>query len=130
MAFVLALELLAIRLRADENVKGIKLPKINDHSKSSHKVQLYADDITMMIEDKQDLKNALTLVTYFSKFSGLAMNRQKSEAMWLGSCKNCNEKHYDLKWQKRVKILGVYFANNMNASEIDENWSPRIEKIC
>ena len=129
MAFILAVEILAIRLRADETIKGIKLPRINNQTEFNLKLQSYADDITIMIEDKQDLKNALTLITYFTKFSGLAMNKQKSEAMWLGSNKHSNEKPYDLKWQNRIKILGVYFSNNINASEIDENWIPRIDKI-
>jgi hypothetical protein len=79
-AFVLALELLAIRLRANAHIKGIHLPfKVN--TDQSVKVLLYADDVTLLVQDLQDLKNALTLVTYFSKFSGLAMNRLKSEAM-------------------------------------------------
>ena len=129
MAFVLALEILAIRIRADRSIKGIKLPKMNNNTEYILKIQLYADDITLIVEDTQDLKNALTLITYFSKFSGLAMNRQKSEAMWLGSNKTSNEKHYDLKWEKCIKILGIYFSNNVNASEIDNNWLPRIEKI-
>ena len=129
MAFILALELLAIRLRADENVKGIKLPKGVTNSDSLLKVLLYADDITLFLEDRNDLKNALTLVSYFSKFSGLAMNRDKSEAMWLGSNKNNHEELHNMKWKNQVKILGIYFNNSISASEIEDNWLPRIEKI-
>jgi hypothetical protein len=93
------------------------------------KLLLYADDITFFLKDRHDLKNALTLVTYFSKFSGLAMNRNKTEAMWLGSQKHCKEKYYDLKWKLRIKILGIHFCNTLPASEIEENWLPRMETI-
>jgi hypothetical protein len=127
-AFVLALELLAIRLRANANIKGIHLPfKVN--ADQSVKVLLYADDVTLLVQDLQDLKNALTLVTYFSKFSGLAMNRLKSEAMWLGSMKYCEQHPFGLIWKQSIKILGVVFHNNVTASNNEENWIPRIKKF-
>ena len=55
-------------------------------------------------------------------------NRNKTKAMWLGSKKDCTDKHYDIKWKLRVNILGIYFSNSIPASEID-NWLPRIENI-
>lgn len=130
MAFILALELLALRIRSDPSVKGIPLPT-QPRNRQNHvlKLLLYADDITFFLKDRHDLKNALTLVTYFSKFSGLAMNRNKTEAMWLGSQKYCKEKYYDLKWKLRIKILGIHFCNTLPASEIEENWLPRMETI-
>ena len=75
-----SLELLAIKIRADPSVKGISIPR---NHKRFLKLLLYADDITLFLQDRDDLKNALSLVSYFSKFSGLAMNRNKTEAMWL-----------------------------------------------
>ena len=85
MAFILALELLAIKMRADPSVKRISVPR---NHKCFLKLLLYADDIMLFLQDRDDLKNVLSLVSYFfSKFSGLAMNRNKSEAMWLCSQK-------------------------------------------
>ena len=66
MAFILALELLAIKMRADPSVKGISIPR---NRKCFLKLLLYADDITLFLQDKDELKNALSLVSYFSKFS-------------------------------------------------------------
>ena len=129
MAFILALELIAIRIRSDPTIKGIRLPKGLNQEDCTLKVQLYADDITLLLQDKHDLKNALTLVNYFSKFSGLAMNRNKSEGMWVGSNAENMDEPYNLKWTKQVKILGIYFNNETPASEIEKNWSGRIEKI-
>ena len=128
MAFVLALEILAIKIRNDENIKGIKLPNISQQN-NILKILLYADDITLFLQERVDLKNALTLVTYFSKFSGLAMNRAKSEAMWTGSNHNNEDKPYEIKWTKSLKILGVYFENETPASYNEKNWINRIEKI-
>lgn len=130
MTFILALELLALKIRSDLNIKGINLPDdLNNEQFSVVKLLLYADDLTLFVQDKQDLKNALTLVSYFSKFSGLAMNHNKSEAMWLGSKINCNEGGCDVNWKSSVKILGVHFQNNMCASNIETNWLPRVDKI-
>ena len=126
MAFILALELLATKIRADPSVKGISVPR---NHKCFLKLLIYADDITLFLQDRDDLKNALSLVSHFSKFSWLAMNRSKTEAMCLRSKQYCTDDYYDIKWKLRVKILGVYFSNSIPGSEIDDNWLPRIENI-
>ena len=81
VAFILALELLAIKIRADPSVEGISVPR---NHKCFLKLLLYADDITPFLQDRNDLKYALSLVSYLTNFSGLAINRNKTEAMWLG----------------------------------------------
>ena len=58
MAFILALELIAIRIRSDPTIKGIKLPKGLNQEDCTLKVQLYADDITLLLQDKHDLKHS------------------------------------------------------------------------
>jgi len=130
MAFVLALELLAIKIRSDDTIKGLSLPTArNTNQEKILKLILYADDITLLLKDTDDVKNALTLVSYFSKFSGLAMNRQKSEAMWLGSQKYSDEQPCGFKFKSKIKILGIHFSNQKTASDIDENWTGKIEQV-
>jgi len=89
MAFILALELLAIKMRADPFVNGISVPR---NQKCFLQLLLYADDITLFLQDRDDIKNALSPVIYFSKFSGLAMNRTKTETMWPRSKRYCIDK--------------------------------------
>ena len=68
LAFVLAVELLAIKIHC-ENIKGLNYWKArNGLLENIIKIALYADDLTL-----------------FSTFSGLEINQMKSEAMWLGS---------------------------------------------
>ena len=62
----------------------------------------------------------------FSTFSGLEINRMKSEAMRLGSKQNCTDTFF---WICMEDILGVYFACNKCASEVEENWTGRVENI-
>jgi hypothetical protein len=59
MAFVLGLELLAIKIRSDKTVRGIALPSTTterDNSLNILKLAMYADDITMFLREKADLE--------------------------------------------------------------------------
>ena len=131
MAFILASEILGIKIRKEKDIKGIKLPAgtLPHNHTHSLKIQLYADDISLFLQDRNDPKNALTLVTYFSKFSGLHMNRVKSEAMWIGSNQDSEERPFGIRWTKTLTILGIYFESNTPASKNEKNWANRIEEI-
>ena len=89
MAFILALEFLAIKMRAGPSVNGISVPR---NLKCFLQPLLYADDITLFLQDRDDIKDAISPVIYFSKFSGLAMNRTKTETTWLCSKRYCIDK--------------------------------------
>ena len=53
----------------------------------------------------------------------------KSEAMWLGRKQNCTDTFFGFVWKTRLKILGVYFACDKCASQVEENWTGRVENI-
>ena len=99
LAFVLAVELLAIKIRQCENIKGLNYWKArNGPLESIIKIALYADDLTLFLKDEHDMQKdehdmqqALEILAEFSTFSGLEINRMKSEAMWLGSKQNCTD---------------------------------------
>ena len=130
-AFVLALEILAIKIRQSNQVKGINLGKLfnQDNLTDLLKIALYADDVTLFLADEQDLANALSIFRAFKDVSGLSLNVSKCEAMWLGSFKNRQDYYYDFNWKTKIKILGVFFSNNTPASKIEENYTNRIAKI-
>jgi exodeoxyribonuclease III len=132
MAFVLALELLAIKIRADDTIKGIKLPKFTNNNNELEcivKLALYADDITMFLRDQHALEAAINIVNSFAEFSQLQINTVKTEAMWLGSMRNSRQTYLNLNWKTQVKILGIIFRNGTSASNIEENWQNRINKM-
>ena len=59
LAFILSLELLAIKIRASNNVKGIHInDNSNPHLDLVLKLLLYADDITMFFTDEQDMQQS------------------------------------------------------------------------
>ena len=70
----------------------------------------YADDTMVMVHDLHSLLQLLKLLIkqFFKNISGLEINKHKTEAMWLGSWRNCIEKPFCFKWhQNSIKTLGV-----------------------
>ena len=62
------------------------------------------------------------------KCSGLKMNCTKTEAMWIGSCRNNTETSLALKWSKTVKALGVHFSYN-NEESVQKNFYDKLRGI-
>ncbi len=129
MCFVLACELLSCKIRQSKNIQGVKLP--SNSSTKEIKIQQYADDTTLFVNDEMSLKNVLELVESFSKISGLTVNKSKTEAMWIGSLKERLDTVENVSWKlggKCVKILGIRFNGFKSASNIEENWDSRLTK--
>ena len=79
-------------------MKGINLPDFPTDENIVNAVQklvMYADDVTLFLRDKADLENILSLIKDFSLISSLKINRNKTEAIWLGSLKQCADTHID-----------------------------------
>ena len=127
LAFIIGIEFLALRIRNDHRMKGIKIG--NDLVDKIIKVILYADDVTLLLKDKEDLKLALDILDRFKDISGLSINRTKSEVMWLGSNVNLANEGLGLKWVNETKILGIFFSNRISTSQNEKNWKTRIENV-
>lgn len=104
MLFALSVEILAINLREDCAVNGIKV------SGQEVKISLYADDITIFAKDARSAERALQVMEKFSGASGLCLNVSKSKVMWLGPMKDCNLAIGGIAACDKVKILGLWFS--------------------
>ena len=72
LAFVLAVELLAIKIRHCENIKGLNYWNArNGFLESIIKFALYIDDLTLFLKDEQDMQQALGILAECSTFSVL-----------------------------------------------------------
>lgn len=130
LAFILAVEILATKIRQCEDIKGVCLPYNGQNNVV--KLAQYADDTTLILQGDNDIKNALDIIEKFSEFSGLNLNRNKTEAMWIGAAKDSNRIIGGIKWklgENVMKILGIYFSNVTTASNIEGNWVGRIDKM-
>ena len=129
--FIIVSEILAIKIRENKNIRGLKLPN-EDTENTTLKILSYADDMTLFANKKDDVIKMLADVEKFGLISGLKLNRNKSNGMWLGADITSKEKPGDINWVENgqlVKILGIHFSANKEASLIDKNWVDKIQKI-
>ena len=74
------------------------------------KVIQYADDTTCILKNEVSVENLFNLVNIFTKVSGLKLNVNKSQAMWLGSKRFSKEKLFNIDWpEEPIKALGFVF---------------------
>ena len=89
------------------------------------KILQFADDSTIVVEDEDSLRFVLVMIEIFSKFSGLELNKRKTEAMWAGCWKFRKKETEQLQWKLHpdnnyVKILGVKLSSDKRANQISE----------
>ena len=77
------------------------------------KMSQYCDDTTLFVADAQSADNAISIVRDFATFSGLQLNMNKCNFMWLGSKRLCENPICGRVPADMIKILGV----NFNARE-------------
>ena len=110
--FILCAEILRAAIRRDKLIYGIKI------SDKECKVSQYADDTTLILDDtKPSIERSFLLLDIFAKLSGLKVNYEKTEALWIGSFKNRTDKlaiKQNIKWTfPKVKSLGVWFSTSV-----------------
>ena len=108
LIFITAVEILANRIRNDKQIRGFEI-KLNG-SNHSIKIRQLADDTTLFLKSKNEISIALNIMEIFGNLSGIKLNRNKTEGIWLGRQKHCKEKFENITWTKdMVKSLGVHF---------------------
>ena len=78
-------EIIAIKLREDNNLKGLEVKL--DGRNCSLKICQLADDTTLFFKLPKDVSLAMNIIETFGSLSGLQLNRNKTEGFWLGKLK-------------------------------------------
>ena len=125
--FVLCVEVLAEKIRKNQNIKGIML------SQNEVKISQYADDTSLILDgSRESLISALQVLENFSKVSGLKLNNKKTEALWIGAYKERDDilcPEINLKWIKyKGKALGVWFSTNPEEA-LEANYTDKLTKV-
>ena len=122
---MIGIELFARALKNASTIHGINV------GQKEIKITQYADDTKVFVRDRESVTQLLKLLEEF-KTCGLEINTSKTEALWLGSWRNCRETPFNFKWPKEsVRALGVHFSydeqhsNRLNFEENIQN----IEKV-
>ena len=79
-----------INLRSSKDIKGITVTL--DEKTHSIKIPQLADDTTLFCNSKGDVLKAMNEIEIFGSFSGLLLNRNKREGVWIGKLKIVNTK--------------------------------------
>jgi len=100
--FITTIELLAIQIRENKNIKGIKL------GQEEIKISLLADDITLLLNDTKSITIILNTLNIFHKCAGLKINLDKTFAKYIGKLKDNDYYPHGLSWIKTpIYTLGI-----------------------
>ena len=76
--FLVAAEVLAIKIRQDNRIKGIKI------FGTEFKLSQFADDISAFLDSLTSAENLVETQNDYGKISGLKLNASKTKTIWLG----------------------------------------------
>ena len=118
--FVLAIEILCIRLRSSIDIMAFRMERL------SVLLSLFADDCSIFLEyDSTNLRNTISILNDFFRVSGLKIQLEKTQCVVFGKlpigdmrlCRDIN-----LKWDQNFTLLGVDFEPSL------ENMSVNLQK--
>ena len=106
--FVLCAEILALLIRSNKNIKGIFI------NNKEYKLSQYADDTSVILDGSENsLRETLNVLHDFSIISGLKVNFDKTQVVWIGKEKFSSatiKTRWKLSWDKTdFKLLGIKF---------------------
>ena len=125
--FIICAEILAIKIRESKEIKGIT---IND---LQYKISQFADDTSLFLDGSESsLNSTLDMLHEFSLYSGLNINYEKTNLIWIGSMKYSTRSiktKYKLTWGATTfKVLGIMFDINLDKM-VMTNFENKIESI-
>ena len=105
--FILVVELLAINIRENKNVKGIKI------GETELKLCQLADDITCLVQDLDSVREVLEIFKTFQCCSGLKINIDKTKAIYIGTYKKRKDTPFGLDWSEECAYtLGITLSGH------------------
>ena len=125
--FILCAEVLGNSVRNDTRIQGIKVLD------TECKISQYADDTTFILDRSQSsFSRSLYLLDTFTLISGLKVNYEKTEALWIGSCKSSEitlSSSKAILWAKdKVYALGVCISTRED-TPAHVSFSEKIDKL-
>ena len=124
--FILCVEILAVNIRANKNIKGITF------GRHEHKLSMFADDANLFIEYSPiSMNNLLSTLDKFSQASGLKINFEKSVAYCIGvKPKNNFKTNIAITWSdSNVETLGIKIPLWKRKDIYGINYEPKIASM-
>ena len=125
LLYVLTSEVLSNQIRKNPAIEGFLLPGTGG---LQFKVSQYADDATNFVKNERSLCHLLETVNKYERGPGAKLNTSKSGAMWLGRWRANGASPFGLQWVNKLKILGVYFSNEL-VNVHEDNRRRKLDKL-
>ena len=123
--FVLALEILCIKLRQSRHVTPLRIENVDAE------LSLFADDMSIFLNyDEQNLRNTIEIMSSYYTLSGLKLQVEKTQAVVFGFIPDGDPRlcpDINLNWSKSFSLLGINFSNNLE--NMQENFEVKFKKI-
>ena len=123
--YVLTAETMAINIRANPRIHGIRPPGSDEELKLSQ----YADDTTLILSDDGSINEAFNTFDLYERASGAKINKAKCKGLWCGAFRERTDQLHGFEWFNDYipeKILGLFFGN-VDCTKL--NWETKIQKI-
>jgi len=113
MIYILQAEPLTSTIRANPNIKSIKLPHTSDQ-KDEANLNIFTDDTQLCNRDEESIEETFIVLYIYEKAPTTNINLNKTVGIHLGRWKIKSPKVKQTKWAKyHVKDLGVIHGHNV-----------------
>ena len=121
------MEILGNAIRNCDQIKGICVLD------SDCKISQYADDTTLILDgSEKSMQKSFSLLDSFASISGLRINYEKTEALWIDAMRFQRRKiaaYQNISWPShKVKALGVWLST-VKEESITLNYEEKKETI-
>ena len=125
--FIICAEFLSTVIRKNKKIKGIFL------NGEEFKVSQFADDTSIFLDgSSQSLNCTLEELDKFAKISGLKINFDKTQLIWIGSKKHSTQPiktRWKLSWGgHKFRILGINFNVDLEKM-VKENYEAKMQNL-
>ena len=126
--YLISAEILSLLMKKHKDIKGIRLADNVEALLSQ-----FADDTALYLDGTQKCFEAcISCLEDFTKLSGLRMNFEKTQIVWIGSQKNSNKRYMRDKnfiWNPGIfKMLGIAFSVNVR-NIVPLNYENKLKEI-
>ena len=114
-------------IRNNVNIKGIKMNEIEVI------LSQFADDTSIFLDgSEKSFRETISTLDRFSSYSGLKINIDKTNVIWIGCKKNCGTRYMrdrNFLWDPGIfKVLGIQLSTAIH-NIVDLNYKDKIEKL-